>query len=244
MATPPSSPPNISELPPAPNSGTDTPAEFDTKANNTVAAQVSMIPQINSANDWVESTAQEVYGNALEAAQSATNASDSAANAEQSAQEAQNASDLLGDWSSLTGSVSIGQTVIHEAGRWQAKVNIADVTLSEPSLANTDWFLINYQSKSITVLDGETLTVNATNEIKTTQSNLIPLAASVPSGWILTITVAPEFRGLTSTHLVSGSDTTTDDRGNISDGFICEWPNGGVLNLVSNGLDNWRVLNA
>ncbi|CAB5709139.1 Uncharacterised protein [Delftia tsuruhatensis] len=43
------SPTPITELPPAPQP-TDTPAEFNTKGFATVAAQVAMIPQINTAN--------------------------------------------------------------------------------------------------------------------------------------------------------------------------------------------------
>ena len=128
MAITPTPPPSVSELPPAPNSSTDTPSQFDTKANNTVAAQVLMVPQINTANDWVESTAQEVYDNALEAKASADNAATTAAD-----------TNFYGNWSSLTGALNKPATVFHNDLFWLLNVNLADVTLSEPALVNTDW---------------------------------------------------------------------------------------------------------
>ena len=239
MPVTPSPPPSITELPPAPNSVTDSFTEFDIKANNTVAAQVTMVPQINTANTWTESTAQEVYDNALEAEESAVNSQSSADDAEESAIIAQNAARLLGNWDSLTGAVDIGETVVHEDAKWQARVSISDVTLSEPTLSNREWLLINASGKTTPIADGETLNANVINSISLGQSNPLPLAASVPNNTRLRISVSEEYSGIRTTHLVSGTDTTTDSKG-TSDGFIFNWPVGGTIHITSDGLNNWR----
>jgi len=238
MAIQPTSPPSVSELPPAPNSATDTPSEFDSKANNTVSAQVAMIPQINSANDWVETTAQQVYNNAIEAEASATNSEESAQNSADSASISQNAGNILGEWSGLTGSVSIGKIALHLNGRWQATKAIADVTASEPSLSNPDWTLISYINKSLLLADSEVMTAVAINEINATQSNPLPLASSVPANNILQIIVPKQYTGIETTHICSGSDTITSDGTDTS--IILKWLSGGVATFASNGVDNWR----
>lgn len=245
MAITPTPPPSVVELPPAPNS-TDAPSEFDSKANNFVAGQVTMVPQINAANDWAEQTAQEVYDNALEAENSAVNSAQSATESENYKDIAQQAASLLGNWSALTGTASLGDVVLHIDGRWQATTAIADITASEPSLSNSDWVLINYNGKSLPIADGVTLSAVAINEISATQSNPLPLAASVPVNTMLKITVPETYKGITTTHLASGSDTTTDSNGTLPSvddpvaGFIFNWPRGGTLFITSNGIDNWR----
>lgn len=229
MAIAPTAPPSISELPPAPNSSSDSASEFDIKANATVAAQVSMIPQINSANDWTESTADEVYQNALEANNSAT-----VANAVASL------SNYLGVWSDLSGAKNKGGSTFHDGGIWVLLYDIADVALTEPSLSNTDYMLVNAEGKAVPIPDGVTLNPNIINSIPSTQQNNLPLAATVPANTRLLISVQKKHGGITTTHLVSGSDTTTDKFGN-SDGFIFNWPNGGTIFVTSNGLDNWSL---
>lgn len=240
MATQPTAPPAIAELPPAPNSSTDTPSEFDAKANNTVAAQVIMVPQINTSNDWVEQTAQEVYDNAIEAENSAANSAQSASESEAYKDIAQQAANLIGNWSALTGSASLGDVVLHIDGRWQATTAIADIVASEPSLINSDWVLINYNGKSLPIADGVTLSAVAINEISATQSNPLPLAASVPPNTILRVKVDTTAGQIVTTNLTSGSDTSSYKDEADSDGFIVTWKDGGVAQFTSNGINNWR----
>lgn len=45
----------------------------------------------------------------------------------------------VGFWSSLTGALSIPASVFHNDTFWQLLENVADVTASEPSIANTGW---------------------------------------------------------------------------------------------------------
>lgn len=157
MATAPTSPPSVTELPPAPNSATDSPSVFDTKANNTVSAQVQMVPQINAANQWLESTAQEVYDNALEAAQSVTDSQSQADRSEDEADRSelfanfsQQAANFLGNWADLTGSALRGNVVVYNSVRWQAAVDIPNIAASQPSGLNSDWIIISDQNVVLT----------------------------------------------------------------------------------------------
>tara|TARA_R100000541_G_scaffold32545_1_gene41294 strand:- start:1349 stop:2071 length:723 start_codon:yes stop_codon:yes gene_type:complete len=239
MPTLPDAPPVLPLLPDAPNSATDTPAQFDVKANNLVDAQVSQVPQNNALATWENTTATQVYNNAVEASTSATNAASSEDAAALSATFAAQSANFLGEWSTATGAATKGAIVINNDFRWQLKVDLADITLSEPSTGNADWLLIGANNRVIVLAAAETLTALAVNEIQATQSNPLPPANSVSAGTILTVTVTDSNQGIVTTHLVSGSDTTTDSSGN-SDGFVINWSDGGSVNFISNGLNNWR----
>lgn len=126
MAISPTPPPTITDLPPAPNASN--PATFNTLANNFVAAQVVMQPEVNAATAWVEKTADEVYDNAVEAKLSADSAESSAS-----------AASYYGNWSSLTGVLNKPATVFHNDLFWMLNNNLANVASSEPALANADW---------------------------------------------------------------------------------------------------------
>lgn len=84
---------------------------------------------------------------------------------------------------------------------------------------------------------GELLSVNKPNEIQATQSNPFPLASSVTANSYLDVVVAKENTPITTTHLPSGSDTTSGVSG---DGFIIEWETGGLKRFVSDGISKWR----
>ena len=140
MATAPTAPPIVNDLPPAPNSGTDTPSQFDTKANNFVAGQVAMVGEENALSAWQNTTATQVYDNAVEAKTSADAAELSAIS-----------SGYSGTWSSLTGALNKPATVFHNELFWYLNNDLADVTASEPRALNADWQLVSGQ---VVILDG------------------------------------------------------------------------------------------
>lgn len=84
MPTAPTTPPTVTALPDAPQR-TQPPAEFVTKADAHVAALTPMVTEENALAAWQNTTAQEVYDNAVEANTSASNASTSEGNASTSA---------------------------------------------------------------------------------------------------------------------------------------------------------------
>ena len=155
----PTTPPTITDLPPAPNSATDTPSEFDSKANTFVAGQVGLPPEQNASNAWTKETADITYNNSIESQSSAAASAASAAESEQSARDSEASANYVGLWSDLTGSLSIGVSTGHEGGIWRLNVNLADVTASEPSLTNADWQLGMIRSTDLQVEQGTQYTI-------------------------------------------------------------------------------------
>ncbi|MCB4365398.1 hypothetical protein KIH07_16770 [Hydrogenophaga taeniospiralis] len=49
------------------------------------------------------------------------------------------AANFVGAWSGLTGALALGSVVSHGGKLWLLLVNLADVTASQPTTANTDW---------------------------------------------------------------------------------------------------------
>lgn len=164
MATTPTPPPSIIELPPAPNSVSDSVTEFDTKANNTVAAQVTMIPQINQANEWVRGTADEVYNNALEAEASAVNAKTS--------QEAVvSSANFKGEWSSLSGGIGVPASVYHMGAYWSLLFDLIDVQASEPTSTSSNWAFIS-GSEWVKIESSQDIIVGSKMQVSATSGNV------------------------------------------------------------------------
>lgn len=116
--------PTITGLPPAPQRS-DTPAQFDVKANNWVAAIDEFAIEVNSAGDYIETTAAQVGTDKAEI----MIAQDNALNASASAVAGAN---YKGEWSTLTGAYSVPSSVSHDGVVWLLKENIANITIEEP----------------------------------------------------------------------------------------------------------------
>lgn len=69
----------------------------------------------------------------------ATNAANSAAESDVSAQVSASSAGYKGEWSTLTGAANKPYSVSHNGAFWQLANDLTDVTLSEPSGANSDW---------------------------------------------------------------------------------------------------------
>ncbi len=123
----------ISVIPPAGQRGVQTRDDFVTTQE---AFQdhlvVNTVDEMNTLGSQMDSTAQDVNNDAQTAVDAKNDAEDSAV---ASASSANN----KGDWSALTGALDIPASVSHANKIWVLDVNLADVTASEPSSANTDW---------------------------------------------------------------------------------------------------------
>jgi len=97
-----------------------------------------------------------------------------AATATNAASTAQASANNKGNWSALTGALNIPASVNHNDSVWVLNVNLADVTLSEPTDINTDWTKVksNLEDPNITGIIKEevsisTLTLGATSSVQT-----------------------------------------------------------------------------
>jgi hypothetical protein len=72
----------------------------------------------------------------------------------------QNLLNFKGNWSDLTGALSQPATVYHSGAFWVLATDLADVTASEPTSANTDWLRTIPE-----VLRGNTLAESKYNQI-------------------------------------------------------------------------------
>ena len=135
----------LSTFPTAPSRDQDQ-TTFVTNAENHILALGTHVTEVNTQIGQINTTVEEINTDILEIDDKVTQAETAEANASVSATSAANSASLaaltannLGAWSALTGSFDLGNSVNHNDSVWIANVDIADVTLSEPSSSNTDW---------------------------------------------------------------------------------------------------------
>ncbi|MFK5893232.1 MAG: hypothetical protein QM504_08435 [Pseudomonadota bacterium] len=126
--------PQVDPMPPYPSRG-ESSVDYADKADDWTAAFPTASIQINVVSDFCETKASECEVDAIAAAISALDA-------ETSANQASSSANFAGEWSTLTGSLSVPVSVYHNNQYWMLLNNLADVTLSEPSHANSDWAII------------------------------------------------------------------------------------------------------
>ncbi len=117
--------PQVPVISVTPNPFTQTEQEFNADTQTYHNELPGTINGINNVANFVET-----QGNSAEA--SSTAAANSAATASGSA-------NFKGNWSSLSGALSIPSSVQHSGSLWLLINNLADVTASEPSSGNSDW---------------------------------------------------------------------------------------------------------
>lgn len=187
--------PIVQQLPPAPQRGEDF-QTFTEKANAHVAALTSWTDDVNELAEWVNDAAVDVEQNA----QTAVDAAQSASNVEAVVLAA---ADFQGEWSALTGALSVPASVYHDGVYWRLLTDLADVTASEPSEANADWALAVPAVDSLPASEGQAgdvlvrddeggaafgtslrrydlASVSATETLDLAQSNVFRVDASAP----------------------------------------------------------------
>jgi hypothetical protein len=120
-----------------PDKDTMTPDEFDVAAEAWVAHWATLITQINA---WAQqANAIGVSANDLITALASAN--------------------FAGQWSSLTGALSVPAAVYHDSQYWMLLRDLENVTTSEPGPENTDWALITMGGEVVVVTEsGHTAT--------------------------------------------------------------------------------------
>ena len=123
-----------------PKIGVDAPSVYSSKAEavwdelslTTIPNLQTAFTQINSTETNINSKEASVIANTVLAQSAATEAASSVETAAASANN-------NGDWSLLTGALNVPASVNYDGSVWGLNLNLADVTLSEPTALNTDW---------------------------------------------------------------------------------------------------------
>ena len=151
--------------PAVPNRVTSTRTQFNLDVNEFLASLPTLKDQINTANAWVELQYADLDALGISYTDSITAladgyiatfngydvtfnqylqiANDSADTAQQAAEAAAGSANFQGEWSTLTGAALKGVSVANFGRIWLLLVNLADVTLSEPSDTNSDCLLLS-----------------------------------------------------------------------------------------------------
>lgn len=103
--------------------------------------------------------AANVNNNAGEASLASTAAVTAAASASTAASQAMAAANFKGVWPDLTGPLNKPACVKNDGRFWALRVNLADVALSEPSDANTDWVSLDAGLTPSQRITGDTVAV-------------------------------------------------------------------------------------
>lgn len=98
----------------------------------------------------INTTADQTYDNAVEAAAAAVSATSDAADADDYASMASAAANFVGQWADQTGAASVPYSVEHDGYLWMLLDDIADVTASEPATSNGDWYQLTIDNSSVT----------------------------------------------------------------------------------------------
>lgn len=162
----------ITALPPVPVRG-DAPATFATKANDFVAALPTLRTEINNAGTYFDGINASVAANKTAAETAEANAETAEANTLLLEATVLATANFKGSWGDLTGALNKPSSVENNGSVWLLLNNLADVTLSEPSLSNPDW-VIAYATPNISSVTVE-LTAN-TNGI--TAGNVVELVST------------------------------------------------------------------
>lgn len=161
--------PTITALPPAPVRGEDF-ETFAQKANDHVAALTPWTDEANALGSYIETTAATVDSDAAAAANSADSANQASSIATSSA-------NFEGEWSSLTGSLSVPVSVYHDGRHWNLLNDLADVTTSEPGVS-ADWATIFIAESWTYIAASQTLDKNTNYEVDFTTG---PFTLTLPA---------------------------------------------------------------
>jgi hypothetical protein len=197
-----------------------------------------------SAGSIAVTAAQEALSSADIAVAAAEESAESAAESADSASLALALSNYVGSWSSATGAASKPASYGHNGAVWALNVDLADITLSEPSLSNDDWQIasqatLTTELKSVIIPASGTLQWGAVNEFLSASTVTMPLASAVDANTFLDVYVSEKHKGITVTINSSGSDTFNS--GVADNQLILNFTSGGAIRITSDGISELRI---
>ena len=120
-----------------------------------------------------------------------------------------------GEWSALTGALAVPATVYHSGTYWQLLVNVADITLSEPTLVNSDWALSAQNGSHVVIQSPFTLTLSGKYYVLGSGTITIPTPVGQPNGQTYNFKRQPNEKPLIDV----GTDLVTTRLG-LTDGIL------------------------
>ena len=189
--------------------------ELNTNTADLLTWWPTSVPEMNTALDFVNDKSIEAETLSTSAA-SISNSIISAAN-------------FKGEWSSLTGALTVPSTVYHSGTYWQLLDDIADVTLSEPTLINTDWALSAQSAGRVVIQSPFTLVTSGRYYILGSGAVTLPDPTSLDRGMAFDFTKEPS----ETPTIVAGTDEISSKFG-LDDTVIMDL--GNVEMVVNNNV--------
>ena len=200
---------------------------FSQNVDSFLSYQLPLASSYNAMAGYINGLALQVDSDSVAAAASAAAAAASAS-----------ALNYSGVWSSLSGALSLGSSVEHKSAIWLLKVDLVDVSASEPGVTS-DWLVIN-GVRFVEPVAGGILSVSFVNRITLSDTFNLPVAANTQNGAALSVAILEVDSGITPFLSLSGGDSATDGRKTVTDGVLYARGFSGVDVLVSNGVDAWE----
>lgn len=205
--------------------------DFADNADEWLAYQAPLADDYNGLAIYLDNLAIDVDADAVAAAASAAAAAESES-------VALGAANFKGIWANLTGALNIPASVEHEGAVYLLLNNLADVTLSEPSVT-ADWLNITGQ-KYVTPVAGAELSTVLINRLKTSDTFKYPVAATIQEGISITVAILEVDKGITPQIDLQGGDSAKDGINTVTDNVIYSAGFAGLDDTVSNGVDTWE----
>lgn len=168
---------NPTPLPTPPS--TSDPANFDPRADAFLGGLPTFQTQTNEL-------AAATYQNALDSVNSATSSYQNALLSSQSAAGAQATANYKGEWSSLSGALSMPATVSHQGRMWYLKQALVNVASQQPVLGSAFWGEVG-KNQFVTYLApaGNTNAVDQGLYVMTNANSVLVLPANPADGMIV-----------------------------------------------------------
>ena len=227
----------ITELPAAPKR-TDAPADFVQKADAHVASLPQFVAELNTVSGEIETTVESISTIKNETSGLVDDARQSADEAALSAEASAANANFKGEWSQLTGALTVPSTVYYANQFWHLINNVNDVTTEQPG-SSSAWVQSANPVPIVPQTGGGVLTVLRVNEIRDGETYQLPPAASVLENDWIEVTLPLRYSVSTPTVQVNEGDQIIFDQGTDTDILF----NGGAANirLTSDGISAWSL---
>lgn len=218
---------------PNPPSRGDSPATFNDDADAWNAAFVPQTTAFNTSADFVNTKADEADADAQAAQASQLAAASSEAISQANA-------NFVGNWSDQTGALNVPASVFHNEVYWILLVNLADVTLSEPSEANSDWDNIAQPPLVHTLTGGNALDPLFVNQVVDGSTYTLPAANSLPANSYLVIDQPSRYQDNEPLFQADGSDTIFGPDGSDTE-VLFTGSGAKSIRITTDGISQWTV---